>query len=272
MRYCDPKYNRLVYIGSRPNEDYWDEHWEMQDTTLLYKPSVPPFHFVVNTTRKYLPTASLILEGGAGLAQNSWYLHLAGYRTIALDFAPKTVEFLKQHRPEVCPVLGDVRNLSLENESIDGYWSLGVIEHFYDGYGAILSEMHRVIKKDGYLFLTFPHMSKLRQIKARKGLYEIWQGNGDLVTDFYQFALDERRVIETFNGHGFKLIRKQGFDGVKGFKDEIRIGRSWMQAIYDGKSLKTRLVKRLLDMLLRPWGISHMVFLVFKKQSDACAL
>jgi SAM-dependent methyltransferase len=211
------------------------------------------------------------LRGGAGLAQNSWYLHLAGYRTIALDFAPKTVEFLKQHRPEVCPVLGDVRNLSLENESVDGYWSLGVIEHFYGGHDVILNEMHRVIKNDGYLFLTFPHISKLRQIKAKKGLYEIWPGNEDLVADFYQFALDSDRVINTFEENGFKLIHKHSLDGVKGLKDEIKIGRSWMQALYDGKTLKTRLARRLLDILLRPWA-SHMALLVFKKQSDGCAL
>ena len=67
----------------------------------------------------------------------------------------------------------------------------------------------------------------------------------------------------------FKLIQKQCFDGMKGFKDEIRIGRSYMQAIYDGKTLKTRLVKKALDVLLRPWA-SHMVLMVFKKQSAGC--
>ena len=267
MKYYDQKHNRLVFIARRASEDFWDEHWGMVDATILYKRRVPPFNFVVNMTRKFLPTKSLILEGGAGVAQNSWYLYLAGYKTIALDFAPKTVEFLRQHRPEVCPVLGDVRNLSLEDESVDGYWSLGVIEHFYDGYDEILNEMHRVIRKDGYLFLTFPHISKLRQIKARKGLYEIWQGNGDLVADFYQFALDGHRVTEAFEGSEFKLIHKHSVDGVKGFKDEMKFGRNYMQAIYDGKGLKTRLAKRLLDMLLRPWA-SHMALFVFKKQAD----
>ena len=271
MEYYDPSNNRLVFIESRASEDYWDKHWGMVDASMLYRPRVSPFNFVENTTRKYLPATSLILEGGAGLAQNSWYLHLVGYRTIALDFAPKTVEFLKQHRPEVHPALGDVRDLPIEDESVDGYWSLGVIEHFYDGYGAILSEMHRVIRKEGYLFLTFPHMSKLRQIKAQKGLYEIWQGNGDLIADFYQFAPDEHCVIEAFKEHGFKLIRKQDFDGVKGFKDEIPFGRGWLQAIYGGKTLKTRLARKALDVLLRPWA-SHMALLVFKKQSDGCNL
>ena len=271
MRYYDPNNNRLVYVKSRANERFWDEHWGRMDASILYKPIVSPSNFVVNTTGKHLPTKSLILEGGAGLAQNSWNLHLSGYRTIALDFTPKTIDFVKRYRPEVQPTLGDVRNLPLQDESIDGYWSLGVIEHFYDGYDEILSEMRRVIRKDGYLFLTFPHISKLRQIKVRKGLYEIWPGNGDLVANFYQFALDQHRVIEAFGVYEFKLILKKCFDGVKGFKDEIRTGKSCMQAIYDGGTQKTKLVRRLLDKLLRPWA-SHMVLMVFKRQTSGIAL
>lgn len=118
---------------------------------------------------------------------------------------------------------------------------------------------------------SIPHMSKLRQIKARKGLYETWDGNGDLVADFYQFALDDHRVIKHFEESGFKLVGKRSFDGVKGLKDEIKIGRSWMQAIYNGKTLKIRLAIRLFDILLCPWA-SHMALLVFKKQSDGCSL
>ena len=68
---------------------------------------------------------------------------------------------MKRHRPELHPVLGDVRNLPLEDDSVDGYWSLGVIEHLYDGYGDIFREMYRVIRRDGYLFLTFSHMERL---------------------------------------------------------------------------------------------------------------
>lgn len=266
MRYYEPHNNRLIYIESRASENYWDDHWRGIDASKIYRPSVPPFNFVVNTTRKYLPKNSLILEGGAGLALNCWYLYLADYRTIAIDFAPKTIAFLKKNRPEVCPVLGDVRNLSIANESVDGYWSLGVIEHFYDGYGTILNEMHRVIKEDGYLFLTFPHMSKLRQFKAQKGAYEKWRGDGTQAVDFYQFALDDHRVINDFENNGFKLVRKSSFDALKGLKDEIKTGRGWLQNLYNGRTLKDRISIRLFDLVLSYWS-SHMALLVFKKSS-----
>ena len=44
------------------------------------------------------------------------------------------------------------------------------IEHFIDGYDAILSEMYRVIKEGGYLFLTVPSMSIIRKVKAALGM------------------------------------------------------------------------------------------------------
>ena len=67
------------------------------------------------------------------------------------------------------------------------------------------------------------------------------------------------------------MVSKHSIDGVKGFKDEIRLGRRWLQAIYDGKNLRTMVVKGLLDMLLRPWA-SHMALMVFKKQTDGIFL
>ncbi len=264
MRYYDPHDNRLVYIESRASENYWDKHWREFDASTIYRPSVPPFNFVVNTTRKYLPPDSLILEGGAGLALNCWYLYLANYKTIAIDFAPQTVAFLQANRPEVSPVLGDVRNLAIKRESVDGYWSLGVIEHFYDGYQAIMNEMHRVIKKDGYLFLTFPHMSKLRQFKAQNGTYATWRGQDAQPDDFYQFALDDRRVIGNFEKNGFKLVKKRCFDALKGLKDEIKTGKAWLQNRYRGRTLKDKLAIRLFDLLLSGWS-SHMALLVFKR-------
>ena len=58
----------------------------------------------------------------------------------------------------------DLDDLPVEDESVDGYWSLGVIEHFYDGYGEILSEMHRVIKRDGFF-----DISAYEQIETSQG-------------------------------------------------------------------------------------------------------
>ena len=53
-----------------------------------------------------------------------------GFEAIGLDFAPQTINYLQEVAPELDIRLGDARSLPFENESFDGYWSLGVIEHF----------------------------------------------------------------------------------------------------------------------------------------------
>ena len=65
----------------------------------------------------------------------------------------------------------DVRNLNFDDGFFDGYWSLGVIEHFYEGYERIIKEVNRVIKRNGFVFLTFPSLSFLRKFKSKWGLY-----------------------------------------------------------------------------------------------------
>jgi len=53
----------------------------------------------------------------------------------------------------------DVRKLNFPDHYFDGYWSLGVIEHFYKGYDEIIHKIYRVLHPGGFLFLTVPEMS-----------------------------------------------------------------------------------------------------------------
>ena len=68
--------------------------------------------------------------------------------------------------PELMITHGDIRQLDFDDGSFHGYWSWGVIEHYMDGYDSIRTEMFRVIQNHGYLFLTVPTMSLLRETKA----------------------------------------------------------------------------------------------------------
>lgn len=264
MRYYDEANNRLVYVSNEANQSHWDAHWDEQKSITSYSAKVPSFNMIVSISRKYLPQGSHILEGGAGLAQNSWHLHLAGYEVTALDFASETIEFLKKHRPEVNPILGDVRSLKMDSESVDGYWSLGVIEHFYDGYDEIVMEAHRVLKNGGFFFVTFPCMSKIRRVKAKLGRYPLWQEQKSDIRDFYQFALYEKTVIDAICNRGFHLCDSHSFDGVKGFKDEVSLVRKFFQRIYDGQGLIPRIIRKSLDAGLRGFA-GHSRLLIFQK-------
>ncbi len=141
MKYSDIENNRLVYIGNKADPEYWDKEWLKLQKDTVYEEKIPKFNIMLNLTKNYLPIGSKIIEGGAGLASLSWYLYLSGYKTIALDYASKTIKYLQKTVPQVNPVIGDVSKLNIESESVDGYWSIGVIEHFNKGYASILNEM-----------------------------------------------------------------------------------------------------------------------------------
>ena len=108
---------------------------------------------------------------------------------------------------------------------MDGYISVGVIEHFWDGYDEIILEMSRTVRQGGYIFVSFPYMSPLRRFKNKLRLYQRDNSNGVNLdkNTFYQFALNPKTVIKKFKENNFVLIETYSFDGIKGFKDEIRI-------------------------------------------------
>ena len=52
-------------------------------------------------------------------------------KTMPIDYAPKTVEFVNKKFPFLDIRLGDVTKLDFDDNFFDAYWSFGVIEHFY---------------------------------------------------------------------------------------------------------------------------------------------
>jgi len=221
MKYFDNKNNRLVFISEKADDVYWDRLWQQMIKHVNYKQRPSRFNLYIRTTKKYLKSGSVVLEGGCGLAQSSWNFYLSGYKTIALDYTPKTIDFINEKIPEVNPVLGDVKKLPFKDGELDGYWSFGVIEHFYYGFDVIASEAARVVRKSGYLFLTFPHMSKIRRLKVRRCEYPVWEYSDVLKNNFYQFALDEDRVEEQLKKYGFQLVKKKKFDALGGWRREL---------------------------------------------------
>ena len=161
-------------------------------------------------------------------------------------------------------VKGDVRKLQFENASFDGYWSLGVIEHFYDGYESILEEMSRILRPGGYIFCTFPAMNEYRKKRARKGVYQPWQQDDEVVKDFYQFALDPEKVETDFRRSGFRLVETQGIGTLTGWgeeNDSVRWSTDVLSRFPFGLVPK---VTVLIDPVLGK-KLGHMVLLVMQK-------
>ena len=261
MKYFDPAHSRLVYISRQATPEFWDECWN-DDQFRKTVTSVSPLSFVHKKTKEYLPLGASILEGGCGRGQYVYALQKWGYKSYGVDYAPETIKKIHELFPELQVQFGDVTGLSYENNFFDGYWSFGVIEHFYNGCEKILEEMHRVVKPGGYIFVTFPYMSPLRKWKARMKQYPLLSEKTDL-TKFYQFALDPKKVQELALEKGLVLKELYPLDGIKGLKDEVKFLKPVLQYIYDSKFLPLKVLRQGINMVCRRFS-GHSVLCVFE--------
>jgi len=262
MRFYRSENNALVYCEKKANPDYWDDLWidDAIQSKMFFKN-----RYLLRLVKKYLIKGSRILEGGCGCGSNVYHLEKSGYRAYGIDYAPKTVSIVKKNIPALSLLLGDVRKLPLKRDSFQGYVSVGVIEHFYNGYKEIAEEMKRVLDNGGYLFLSFPQMSAFRKLKARMKKYPELGKKFDPEADcFYQYALDRKKVQVYFEQKGFKKLSHKFDDGIKGLKDEVRFLRPVLQKIYDSRSISAKIIKRLLNLLLNRF-FGHSVILVLQK-------
>lgn len=264
-KYFDKGGNRLVYVNKDATSTYWDEHWDKTGIEKAYAKKPNMFDIVVRYTKKYVPSHGKVVDGGCGLGQNVYRLDQLGYESYGVDYAKKTVDIVNSKFPTLKIVFGDVMKMPFPDDFFDGYWSRGVIEHFYNGYFPILDEMKRVVCKGGYLFITFPHMSQLRKMKARKGYYPTWSGDKKLVKDFYQFALDEKKVVSDLKERGFKLVKIKHFSGTKGLKDEVDILQPFLQKVYDSKNIFGKGLNFSTSLMFSRLT-SHSILLIFKKE------
>lgn len=221
-RFYDRVNKRLVYIGrNQATPDFWEQYWHENNIQTIFK-NPPKHRVVIWFTKKYLPLGAKILEGGCGTGEVVLALDKAGFEVYGVDFAQETIKVTRENWPSLKVFSGDVRFLPFADNFFDGYWSRGVIEHFYHGYEDIMNEMWRVIRAGGYLFLTFPAMSSLRKRKAEKNQYLLFDEAGAELDKFYQFALDPDEVSDTFEKRGFRLVMKRGQGSLTGLKKEYK--------------------------------------------------
>ena len=273
-RHYDAAHRRLVYIGEEASPELWDALWDPDDASIR-KALQPSFgvRWVVRLTRRYVkPGDGTILEGGCGTAHFVAALHRAGYRTTGVDSAPRTVAVLQRVAPELDVRLGDVSCLPFADGELAGYWSIGVIEHYFLGYRPLALEMARVIRPGGYLFLSFPYMSPVRRLKARFDRYPVLSG-GEQPAGFYQFALDASNVALEFEKYGFRLRSLRALSGLKGFKDEIAVLQPLLQYLYNypGSSIALRGLRFVFDPLFAALGCGHSCVMVLQRTTRSGA-
>ncbi len=244
-----PGAERLVYLDEKATPQFWDSHWRAEGRP----PSVSARDDVITVTAKYLPAGARVLEGGCGRANKVKAMADAGFNAVGIDFAKESVAQARLDYPGLDIRTGDVRALDFPEATFDGYWSIGVIEHFWQGYGEILSEAARVLRPAGFLFLTAPWFSPYRHQKARVNGYPRCEFNSE-PDSFYQFALSRREVSSALVSHGFKLLRWRGRVAEISMKEDmaaLKAQRDWL--LGSRGTIAKRLLRRAVTGSLNAW-------------------
>jgi ubiquinone/menaquinone biosynthesis C-methylase UbiE len=266
MKLYDSSQKRIVFFKQSATPEFWDSQWLSYDVKEEILRGAKK-KFIRNITEKYLQPPAKILEGGCGNGQYVYGLQQWGYEAYGIDYAPKTVELIHKLFPELNVQVGDVRELPFKDNYFDGYWSMGVIEHFYDGYELIAKEMSRVIRPQGYLFLSIPYMSPLRKLKAKFGLYQPFNSESADKENFYEYLMDYEKVAEALAPLGLTLVATYPYNGAKGLKSELE--PLWLkklaEKLLNARNPISRVLSKIVSVTFSQFS-PHAIALVFQKQ------
>ncbi len=115
----------------------------------------PRLHRVL---RRQFARGAQVLHAGCGGGQVDEGIH-EQLRITALDISADALALYQRHNPSVSRIRhGDILALPYSDGEFDGYYSLGVVEHFTDDeIRRILDEASRVLKPGGKVVLFWPH-------------------------------------------------------------------------------------------------------------------
>ena len=198
------------------------------------------------------------------MGQYVYKLNELGFNVYGVDNAKKTVDQLNTNYVDLKITNQDLHNLNFKDYTFDAYYSGGVIEHFWEGYMPILKEAYRVLKKDGVLILTFPFMNKARY-KLLSFLKEI----DSKPDNFYQFALDQNKVVDDLKTLGFKIKSTSARNGIKGYLEvnskDYGIKYLILNSLYNNNNLISKILRRLISNYLSWIGYGHTIEVIAVK-------
>ena len=118
-------------------------------------------------------------------------------KVIKTDINEKERNFIKESNHLKFQV-EDVTNLSFSNEEFDFVFSISAIEHIYEKYPLAISEMIRVTKTGGLIYLSFPVSNTFREEWLDNDIYTHQKKSGGRT--FFQYRFDDYEVNHILEG------------------------------------------------------------------------
>jgi uncharacterized protein YbaR (Trm112 family) len=113
-------------------------------------------------TSRWFATEGVFVEAGSGTSETSIRIDKHGRTLVAVDVV---LPVLRTCPPVIdVRICGDIFRLPLLDNSVDGIWNVGVMEHFTrPEIDAILRECHRVLRPGAPLILLWPAIDSIPQ-------------------------------------------------------------------------------------------------------------
>ena len=144
----------------------WNEYWDAKSkkASAVYDAIASVYRNAVikrrleATLRREFPTGAQLLHAGCGSGQVDENLHEHAKIT-AIDISASALALYRRHNPKAEAVKhASIFDLPFADETFDGAYNLGVVEHFHaDELTRALSEIRRVLKPQGKLVVFWPH-------------------------------------------------------------------------------------------------------------------
>jgi SAM-dependent methyltransferase len=255
---------RVIEVRGEGDATDWEGIWAGRH--VQREARYPGTLRIAALTRKFVPAGSKVLDGGCGLGDKVLAFDRAGLQGYGIDTARETLAIAKADVPELRVFVADVRALPFADNSLDAHWSLGVIEHFFDGYDDTAAEISRTLRPGGYLFLSVPTLNVAKQRRLANTSYPVFQAGDPAAgrSSFWQYYFSDDEVIARFAALGFelKLMRREG--AYYGIKNDFRTLRPILHMLEQRSALLSRLVIRSCNFLFNRW-LFHTSIFVFQR-------
>jgi dolichol-phosphate mannosyltransferase len=195
----------------------WDDYWvKKNQPSLLIYDLIAAFYrkFIIKRalnryTRKYFHTGAKILHAGCGSGQVDVDIRDT-FQITALDlsrYALKLYHKINKTHGEL--LHGSIMAIPVPDDSYDGIYNLGVMEHFNDAdIQKILSEFNRVLKPNRKILLFWPPEFGLSVIfiKALKGcLKYFFKKDITFHPEEITRVRSKKQIIDLLADGGFRL-------------------------------------------------------------------
>ncbi len=154
----------------------WDAYWQLKTDldAAIYEFIAWAYRTVIIRTRlqryvrKHFWRGSELMHAGCGSGQVDQALQRE-MRLTALDISVSALRLYARNNPDSVRLIhGSILDIPLPDESMDGLYNLGVVEHFSpNAIRKILKESWRVLRPGGKTILFWPHKNATSVVVLR---------------------------------------------------------------------------------------------------------